>query len=60
MNIVVGAIVVGVVAWVVAPWVSMARRGTVDGQTRAACRAECLIPSPRQAPDDLPARERSA
>ena len=44
-----------VVAWVAVPWVSMARRGTVDQRTVAAWRAECVVPLPRRAPDDVAA-----
>ena len=63
MNIVVGIIAVGaagLVAWAAAPWVSMGRRGTVDSRTLAACRVECVIPSPRRTVEDLGARERGA
>ena len=60
MDIVVGAIVVGLVAWVVAPWVSMARHGSVDARTREGWRSEYAIPAPRQAPDAEPTRSRSA
>jgi hypothetical protein len=61
VNIVVGMIVVGaagLVAWAAAPWVSMGRRGTVDGRTLAACRMECVVPAPRRSVEDLGPRER--
>jgi hypothetical protein len=51
---------VAAAAWVTAPWVSMARHGTVDARTVAGWRGECAVPAPRRAPDDAPARERTA
>lgn len=48
----VGAVVGAAVAWVAAPWVAMARHGTLDQQALAAMR-EPVIPRPRIAPDDL-------
>jgi hypothetical protein len=60
MKIVVGAIVLGVAVWVAAPWVSMARDGTIDSRTRAQSCHEYAVPMPRPAPDDFPTRDRSA
>jgi hypothetical protein len=59
MGIVVGAALAAAFVWAAAPWVSMARRGTVDSRTVAGWRQECAIPAPRRAPDEAPARERS-
>ena len=59
MGFVVGAAVAAVVAWAAAPWVSMARRGTVDQRTVAGWRVEYRVPAPRRAPDDARVRERS-
>jgi hypothetical protein len=60
MGIVGGAALVAVIVWVAAPWVSMARRGTVDARTVAGWRRECVVPAPPPAPDDDRVRERSA
>jgi hypothetical protein len=60
MGFVVGVAVAAVVVWAAAPWVAMARHGTVDARTVAGWRREYVVPSPRRAPDDAPARERSA
>lgn len=51
---VVGAAVAGAIAWVAAPWVAMARRGTIDERTVEGWR-DVDLPQPRPAPDDLPA-----
>ncbi|MDT7741305.1 MAG: hypothetical protein QOE59_383 [Actinomycetota bacterium] len=60
MEIVGGAALIAVIVWVAAPWVSMARRKTVDQRTVAGWRREYVVPAPRRAPDDAPVRERSA
>lgn len=50
--VVVGVAAVAALAWVVAPWVAMAREGTLDEQALAAMR-EPVIPSQRRPPDDV-------
>ena len=45
MKVLVGAAVVAGIVWVAAPWVAMARRGTLDEQALADMRAEVI---PRQ------------
>ena len=60
MGIIGGAALVAAAAWALAPWVAIARHGTVDARTVAEWRREIAIPAPRRAPDDVPARERSA
>ena len=45
MKVLVGAAVVAGIAWIAAPWVAMARRGTLDQQALADMRASVI---PRQ------------
>ena len=47
--VVVGVAAVAALAWVVAPWVAMAHRGTLDEQALAAMR-EPVIPAQRRPP----------
>ena len=49
-RLVVGA-ALAALAWIAAPWVAMARRGTLDDQARAAMR-EPVVPRPRRPVDD--------
>ncbi|GAA4841040.1 hypothetical protein GCM10023201_33950 [Actinomycetospora corticicola] len=62
-GMVVGVAAVAALAWVVAPWVDMVRRGTLDEQALAAMR-EPVIPTQRRPPDDVgsarPLRRRRA
>jgi hypothetical protein len=60
IKVIVLAVVAVAAAWVAAPWVAMARRGTIDSRTVAGWRTECIVPAPRRASDDEPAREWSA
>ena len=60
MGIVVGVALAAAAAWVAAPWIAMARHGTVDQRTVASWWAEYAIPAPRRAPDDVPVRDRIA
>jgi hypothetical protein len=47
VKVLVGAAAVAVLGWIIAPWVAMARRGTLDDHSRADMRAP-VIPRPRQ------------
>ena len=58
MIIIVGLAAVGAVAWAAAPWVAMARRGTVDARALAEWKTERVVPGPRRAPDDHPVPSR--
>ena len=49
MGFVVGVAVAAVVVWAAAPWVAMARHGTVDARTVAGWRREYVVPAPRRA-----------
>ncbi|MFC5061644.1 hypothetical protein [Actinomycetospora atypica] len=55
MRSILGAAVVAGIVGIAAPWVAMARRGTLDEQALASMR-EPVVPAPRRAPDDLPVR----
>ena len=55
MRSILGAAVLAGIVGVAAPWVAMARRGTLDEQALESMR-EPVIPVPRKAPDDLPER----
>lgn len=48
-----GAVAAAATGWVLAPWVAMARKGTLDEQTVAAWKQEFRIPRPRRAPDGV-------
>jgi hypothetical protein len=53
MKILFGAAVAAGIAWAVAPWVAMARRGTLDEQALADMRAP-VVPQPRRSDDVAP------
>ncbi|GLZ51675.1 hypothetical protein Acsp07_12920 [Actinomycetospora sp. NBRC 106378] len=53
VKVIVGAAAIAAgIAWVAAPWISMARHGTLDEQALEAMR-EPVLPAPRKAPDDV-------